>query len=178
MYLYVNIYIYVSARICEQVHIHRVGRTARAESKGTAVSLVCVGSGGKTEQRNEHGAEGARLDAIDAALGGHPMTRISWTPPSNDVSGRGMRDSQLEGWAAEWHTVLVLGGRRDKLRPGDVLGALSGSDVGLQGNQVGKIEVTEQRTWVAVRRAVAAKAAQALDVTKIKKRRFKAHLIR
>jgi ATP-independent RNA helicase DbpA len=158
------------------VHVHRVGRTARANSVGVAVSLVHVGgSGGVGEGRGWRSDELARLDSIDQALGGDPILRskIAKAP-----SGSSSRPMQLPQWAAEWQTVLVLGGRRDKLRPGDILGALSGSDVGLEGHQVGKIDVTEQRTWVAVKRQVAGKAVQALNTAKIKKQRFKTHLIK
>ena len=157
------------------VHVHRVGRTARANTSGEAVSLVHVGgSGGVGEGRGWRSDELARLDSIDQALGGDPISRHTWKPPSGSSS----HPIQLPQWEAEWQTVLVLGGRRDKLRPGDILGALSGAEVGLEGNQVGKIDVTEQRTWVAVKKQVARKAAQALNVVKVKKQRFKAHLIR
>merc|ERR1711957_1120103 len=71
-------------------------------------------------------------------------------------------DLKEHGWAAEWSTVLVMGGRKDKIRPGDVLGAISNVDVGIQGAQVGKIEVMDKLTWVAVRSDVAAKAAEGL----------------
>lgn len=70
-----------------------------------------------------------------------------------------------------------MGGRKDKIRPGDVLGAISNDAVGIQGAQVGKIEVTDKLTWVAVQSSVAAKAAEGLGKTKIKKRKFRVHLI-
>ena len=73
--------------------------------------------------------------------------------------------------------MLVMGGRKDKIRPGDVLGAISNDSVGIQGAQVGKIEVMDKRTWVAVRSSVAAKAAEGLGKTKIKKRKFRVRLI-
>ena len=77
------------------------------------------------------------------------------------------------------YLTQVQGGRRDKLRPGDILGALtsSGSGSGLSGADVGTIEVTDQRTWVAVRSAAAAEAAAALGKTRIKKSKFKVHLV-
>jgi len=62
----------------------------------------------------------------------------------------------------------VLGGWNDKIRPGDVLGATSNDTVGLQGGQVGKIEVTDKQTWIAVQQSVAAQAAEGLGRTKFK----------
>ena len=74
----------------------------------------------------------------------------------------------------------MLGGRKDKLRPGDVLGALTATangGGGLAGSDVGRIEVGETKTWVAVRRQAAAGAARGLSASKIKKKKFKVHLI-
>ena len=114
-----------------------------------------------------------RLDAVDAALGGEAIPRVEWDSAAEYAATSG----GLSHWSAEWRTLLVQGGRSDKLRPGDVLGALSGSGVGLSGSDVGAIEVTEKRTWVAVKSASAADAAAALDRAKIKKGRFRVHLI-
>jgi hypothetical protein len=132
---------------------------------GEAVSLVAVGG------QKGGGGEIERLEAIDAAFGGEPIPRRMWKPTAGDD------DLKEHGWEAEWSTVLVMGGRKDKIRPGDVLGAISNVDVGIQGAQVGKIEVTDKLTWVAVRSDVAAKAVEGLGKNKIKKRKFRVHLI-
>jgi ATP-dependent RNA helicase DbpA len=137
------------------VHIHRVGRTARASAQGEAVSLVA----GPREAR--------RLDDIEALVG----SKI----PRVDVSGA--RTVSLAAWTAPYRTLAIRGGRKDKLRPGDILGALT-RDVKLAGDDVGKIEVKDHRSWVAVRSAVAARAATALSATRIKKRRFRVHLVK
>ena len=197
---------------CGELHTHRVGRTARAESVGEALSLVCLadakprgggrdggggggrggrGGGGRSGGRGGGGGSGrgselGRLEAIEASLGGEKIPRVEWAdaPENSNSAGAGRAGSPgaaglAAGWSAEWRTLLVQGGRRDKLRPGDILGALtsSGSGPGLSGADVGTIEVTEQRTWVAVRSAAAAEAAAALGKTKIKKSKFKVHLI-
>jgi ATP-independent RNA helicase DbpA len=69
-------------------------------------------------------------------------------------------------------TLVVQGGRRDKLRPGDILGALTGEG-GLTGDDVGKIEITTVRSYVAVARAKAVPARDRLRQAGIKKRRFR-----
>ena len=147
---------------CGEAYTHRVGRTARAERLGEAVSLVSTGPGRSCEL--------PRLAAVDAALGGERIPRVEHIAASGD--------QQLHAaWSSQWRTLLVQGGRRDKLRPGDILGALSGVGVGLSGADVGTIEVLDKRSWVAVRSAAAADTALALAKVKIKKSRFKVHLI-
>jgi ATP-independent RNA helicase DbpA len=59
-------------------------------------------------------------------------------------------------------TLIIAGGKKDKLRPGDVLGALTG-DAGLLKEQVGKINVTEFQTYVALAREVADNAYRKLN---------------
>jgi ATP-independent RNA helicase DbpA len=55
-------------------------------------------------------------------------------------------------------TLQLLGGRKEKIRPGDVLGALTGPDGGYTREQIGKINVTEFTTFVAVERDIAQEA--------------------
>ena len=200
---------------CGERHTHRVGRTARAESAGEALSLVRLadaeprgggggggggvggggggrggrGGGGRSGGRGGGGSGGGselgRLEAIEASLGGEKIPRVQWADAPENSNSAGRRAGSpgtaglAAGWSAEWRTLLVQGGRRDKLRPGDILGALtsSGSGSGLSGADVGTIEVTDQRTWVAVRSAAAAEAAAALGKTRIKKSKFKVHLV-
>jgi len=73
-------------------------------------------------------------------------------------------------------TIQILGGRKEKIRAGDVLGALT-KDAGLPGAQVGKISVNEFSTYVAVAREIAAKAEQALNARPVKGKRVKARVM-
>jgi len=152
------------------VHVHRVGRTARAESLGEAVSLVSASS----VEGRKGGSEIQRLDAIDEAFGGESIPRNMHKQKKGNEEDDDLKE---KGWAADWSTLLVMGGRKDKIRPGDVLGAISSDNVGIEGADVGKIEVMDRRTWVAVRTSVAKKAAEGLGKSKIKKRKFRVHLI-
>ena len=69
-------------------------------------------------------------------------------------------------------TLIIDGGRQDKLRPGDILGALTG-DAGLPAESVGKIDTFATRTYVAVQRSNAHKAMERLRAGKIKGRTFR-----
>ena len=69
-----------------------------------------------------------------------------------------------------------MGGRKEKIRAGDVLGALT-KDAGLPGDQIGKINVNEFSTYVAVSQALADKALQALNSRPVKGKRVKARAL-
>jgi ATP-independent RNA helicase DbpA len=64
-------------------------------------------------------------------------------------------------------TLQILGGRKEKIRPGDVLGALT-AEAGCTREQVGKITVTDQSTYVAVLRDIAQEVARKLTAGKMK----------
>ena len=74
-------------------------------------------------------------------------------------------------------TIQLLGGRKEKLRPGDLLGALTGEG-GFQGSQIGKINVTDFHTYVAIERSVAAKAVSQLNKINVKGKKTKARLLK
>jgi ATP-dependent RNA helicase DbpA len=68
--------------------------------------------------------------------------------------------------------VVIDAGRKDKLRPGDILGALTG-EAGLAAEAIGKIDVYATRAYVAIRRDLAGKALQRLREGRIKGRKFR-----
>ena len=137
------------------VYVHRIGRTGRAGKKGLAISFVTSRQMAKvadieeltgfTIQRKTAGSLGAKAAA------------------SNQV---------LEG-TAKMQTLYIAGGRKDKVRPGDILGALTGEAGGLRGEKVGKIEIHDRFSYVAVSADVASLALQRLQDGRIKGRRFK-----
>ena len=83
----------------------------------------------------------------------------------------GVADSASEG-AVERESFQS----RPKLRPGDILGALTG-DAGIPGKQVGKIAIFDFQAFVAVERALAKQAMQRLNSGKIKGRSLKVRII-
>ncbi|GAA4359642.1 ATP-dependent RNA helicase DbpA [Variovorax defluvii] len=138
-----------------EVHIHRIGRTGRAGAEGLALSLASL-----------------------------------------DEMGRVGRIEQLQGRASEWHllaslaptgherdpllapmaTLQIAGGRKEKIRAGDVLGALTG-EAGFTREQVGKINVNEFSTYVAVDRRIAREAVRRLSSGRVKGKAVKVRLL-
>ena len=74
-------------------------------------------------------------------------------------------------------TILISGGRKDKVRPGDILGALTGEAGGLDAKDIGKIEIHDRLSYVAVSRRVSRAAVKGLNQGRIKARRFRASLV-
>ncbi|MDD3762421.1 MAG: ATP-dependent RNA helicase DbpA [Nevskiales bacterium] len=131
------------------VHVHRVGRTGRAGRSGQAFHLFTS-------------RERSRLEAIEQLLG----TAI--VPQKLSMSAS-EPDRPLPALMA---TLCIDGGRRDKLRPGDLLGALTG-DAGLAKEAVGKINTYDTRTYVAIDKSQAKRALQRLRDGKIKGKNFR-----
>jgi len=130
-------------------HTHRVGRTGRAGEDGLAVTLVTPRERPKAINIEEQ---------LGQPLPWHPL---KVAPP---------RGKQLN--LAPMKTLVIDAGRQDKLRPGDILGALTG-DAGLDAKDIGKIDVFATRAYVAIRRDLANKALERLRAGKIKGRNFR-----
>ena len=73
-------------------------------------------------------------------------------------------------------TLHIMGGRKEKIRPGDVLGALTG-EAGFTGSQIGKIVVNEFSTYVAVDRQIGDQAVARLSAGKVKGKKIKVRLL-
>lgn len=143
-----------------EAYVHRIGRTGRAGKSGLAVALTS-------------GLYDERIGAIEELTGKtvEPIARES-------SDRRSLRDllAKIAG-APRMETVLISGGRKDKVRPGDILGALTGDAGGLDGADVGKIEIHDRLSYVAVAEAVSRRAVARLNQGKIKGKRYRATLV-
>lgn len=136
-----------------QVHVHRIGRTGRAGEDGWALSLASM---------DEMGRVGGIEQAQKRDVEWHPLAEL--------------KDGGDAPLLPPMETIQILGGRKEKIRPGDVLGALTG-EAGFSASQIGKINVTEYSTYVAIERSVARDALRKLNAGKVKGKKVKARLM-
>lgn len=136
-----------------EVHIHRIGRTGRGDAEGLVLNLASMdemGYVGKIEVLQGRESEWHPLSELTPAEGGKLQ------PPMA--------------------TLQIVGGRKEKIRAGDVLGALTG-DCGYTREQVGKINVNEFSTYVAVDRRIAQDAVHKLANGRVKGKVVKVRLL-
>ncbi|MGE9550111.1 ATP-dependent RNA helicase DbpA [Erwinia amylovora] len=137
-----------------EVHVHRIGRTARAGAEGSAISFVAPD-------------EMVRAHALEEFL----AQKLSW----DGVSAlKAVRPQPL---LAEMATLSIDGGKKAKIRPGDILGALTG-EAGLSGEAIGKIDIAATQAYVAIRHDSARQASRQLQQVKIKGKSCRARLLK
>ena len=130
------------------VHIHRIGRTGRAGHKGLALSITTP-------------ADAERLCTIEAQLA-HPLL-------FGNINELNSKDNAI--LLPEMVTFCLTAGRKDKIRPGDILGALT-KDAGLAANSIGKIDITPLYSYVAIHQSQSAQAYQYFQHGKLKGRKI------
>lgn len=137
-----------------EVHTHRIGRTGRAGAQGIACSLYT--------QRDNH-----RIGLLEDYLkqkferGDLPPISLLRQPP----------------FSPSMVTLQIDGGKKQKLRAGDIVGALTGVD-GIPGTEIGRIQVSDQWAYVAVAREHSKTAFNKLSEGKLKGRSFKVRRLR
>ena len=137
-----------------EVHIHRIGRTGRAGDKGLACSLY-------TDK------ESYKVALLETDI--DPINDSEPLPPFSLLDQPAMKPPMA--------TLQIDGGKKQKLRPGDILGALTGEN-GIAGKQVGKISIFDQWACVAVKRDAVKHALKKLSEGKLKGRSFRVKQIR
>ncbi|MFC6633715.1 ATP-dependent RNA helicase DbpA [Microbulbifer taiwanensis] len=135
-----------------EVHVHRIGRTGRAGQKGVALTLVSKKEIYKLERLEELLQQPLRLQELPPLPKGFAPARPVMT------------------------TLQIDGGKKQKVRAGDIVGALTG-DGGIGATQIGKIQVFDFSTFVAVERPLAKKALGKLATGKVKGRKFRARIV-
>ncbi len=130
------------------MHIHRVGRTGRAGARGLAVSLV------GSEDEN-------RLEYVEKSL----QKSLFWGEiKSLNPRGRVFKPDMV--------TLYISAGRKDKIRPGDILGSLT-KDAGLSGETIGRIDIGPLYSYVAIHESCVDQAFDHFDGGRLKGRKVR-----
>lgn len=141
-----------------EVHVHRIGRTGRAGSKGVACTLYSDKEAYKVALLEDY---------LDQLIVSEPL------PPAKLLD--------KPAFYPTMETLQIDGGKKQKVRPGDILGALTGNSSGqegIDGKSVGKINIFDNCAYVAVKSEACQSALKKLGQGKLKGRSFRVRLIR
>lgn len=136
-----------------EIYVHRIGRTGRAGEKGIALSIFAV-------------SEVYRVTAIETYLKKPCICDVYAS--LNRQPGYSLQSPMV--------TIQIDAGRKHKMRPGDLLGALTG-DAGLAGSQIGKIDIFDMLSYVAIERSAVRQALNYLASGKVKGRNVRARKV-
>jgi ATP-independent RNA helicase DbpA len=142
-----------------EIHIHRIGRTGRAGKAGLALGLFMASEAKKVNAIEAFQNSPVRTDKITSLK----------TPEHKTQENCRLSPPMV--------TLCINGGRKNKVRPGDILGALT-ANTDLPGNQIGKIDISDTHAHVAVERPIAKHALKILTEGKIKGRKFRVRKLR
>ncbi|MGB5397863.1 MAG: ATP-dependent RNA helicase DbpA [Gammaproteobacteria bacterium] len=137
-----------------EIYIHRIGRTGRADKQGIALSLFMASEAPKVSAIEKYQDSPVKIEKT-TSLKSRENFKLS--PPMV--------------------TLCINAGRKDKLRAGDILGALT-SNTDLPGKLIGKIDIFDNIAYVAVERPIAKQALKILTEGKIKGRKFRIRKLR
>ncbi len=136
-----------------EVYVHRIGRTGRAGESGHAFSLYL-------------GSEKMKYDLINSMQ-------------VDEIEIIEIDKLKEHGPRPEKTTMVTLAldaGKKHKIRPGDILGALT-KEIGIPGDSIGKINIFDFTSYVAIKRPEARAALNGLSDGKIKGKKIRVRRI-
>ncbi|MEY3002255.1 MAG: ATP-independent helicase DbpA, partial [Pseudomonadota bacterium] len=133
----------------KEVYTHRIGRTGRADAKGIALSLY------------------SQTDSEKCAY-------ITSQAKKGELSA--LRVDASYTMVSQYDTLCISGGKKNKLRAGDILGTLC-KEIEIDASKIGKIHITETKSYIALHHSVVNKALSGLKKTPIKKKKYVSWLL-
>lgn len=133
----------------KEVYTHRIGRTGRSDASGTAISLY---SSNDSEKCAYITSQARRTQMKDLRV---------------DASFKMISD---------YDTLCINGGKKTKLRAGDILGTFC-KEIGIDNTEIGKITITDTKSYIALHHSVIDKVFKALKTVKIKKKKYIAWIL-
>ena len=144
-----------------EIYVHRIGRTGRAGKKGLALSFFSK-------------REKSKIKGIETFSGA--LVKIKNIDPLDNLQIENLLERASS--EAEMQTLYIGGGRKEKVRPGDILGALTGEAGGLEASDIGKIEIHDRFSYVAITRSIAESVVTKLRNGKIKGKKFRVEIVK
>jgi len=132
-----------------EVHVHRIGRTGRAGRSGIAATLYSD-------------RETRKLDALEIDISTDEL-------PSEVHLDKPVKKPAMT-------TLKIDGGKKQKLRPGDIVGGLTGKD-GIPGDKIGKITVSSNWSYVAIESSLVKVALKKIQNDKLKGKTFRVRIL-
>ena len=132
-----------------EVYTHRIGRTGRADATGTAISL---------------------FSPKDSEKCAYVLEKAKKAP---------LKDLRVDGkfkMVSEYDTLCLNGGKKTKLRAGDIIGTFC-KEIGIENSMIGKINITDTKSYIALHHTVVDKVFKALKKVKIKKKKYVAWIL-
>ena len=132
-----------------EVYTHRIGRTGRADASGTAISLFTP----KDSQKCSYVLQKAKKAQ--------------------------MKDLRVDAkfkMVSEYDTLCLNGGKKTKLRAGDIIGTFC-KEIGIENSMIGKINITDTKSYITLHHTVVDKVFKALKKVKIKKKKYVAWIL-
>lgn len=136
-----------------ETYRHRIGRTGRADNAGLAVSLLSKKEAAFTDKQGEKFSTQVQMLKLES-----------------------LRTKKSYNARAEYQTILLLKGKKEKLRAGDFVGALSGAG-GFDSSIIGNIQVLPTKTYIAIKVDVLRDVMHFFSTKQVKKKKIKAILI-
>ena len=134
----------------KEVYTHRIGRTGRADATGTAISLYDP-------------KESAKCSYI--------------TSSARTADIKELHADAAFKMTSDYDTLCINGGKKNKLRAADILGTLC-KEIGIGPAMIGKINITETKSYIALHHLITDKVLKALKETKIKKKKYTAWIVK
>lgn len=132
-----------------EIHIHRIGRTGRAGKEGLALSLFMASETPKVNAIEDYQKSPVKIEKVSSL---------------NTQNNFELKPAMV--------TLCINAGRKNKVRAGDILGALT-KNTKLPGKHIGKIDIFDIISYVAIEQAVAKQALKILSEGKIKGRKYR-----
>ena len=132
-----------------EVYTHRIGRTGRADAVGIALSLFSPKDSDKCT---------------------YILQKAKKAEPKE------LRVDAKFKMVSDYDTLCLNGGKKTKLRKGDILGTLC-KEIGIDNHYIGKIDITDTKSYIALHHTVIDKVFKALKKVKIKKKKYIAWIL-